>query len=219
MLGWKPSGLIVAGLEHTIAGRDLLQNAGCPVVEVMDVDGTPVSHCIGISHRRAGRDMAQAMLDRGHRKIGFIGTKMPQDFRARKRLEGFAGRLAEAGIALAARDAYSGGSSVEQRRELTRSMLDAAPFLDCIYYSSDLMAIGGLMHCLASGLSVPGDLGLAGFNNLDLLRGLPVALATTDSHRFEIGLRAARAVLAGRRDGQEPTIEELEPTFAAGGSL
>jgi hypothetical protein len=39
MLSWRPSGLIVAGLEHTEAARAMMANAGIPVVEVMDVDG------------------------------------------------------------------------------------------------------------------------------------------------------------------------------------
>ncbi len=219
MLSWKPSGLIVAGLEHSEAGRRLLQAAPCPVVEVMDVDGTPVSHCVGISHRQAGGDMGREIVARGHRRIGFIGTKMPQDFRAQKRLDGFKAALAEAGLQLAATDTYSGGSSVEQGRNLTAAMLGRHPDLDCIYYSSDLMAIGGLMHCLAHGLSVPGDLALAGFNNLELLRGLPVRLATTDSHRYEIGHRAARIVRERRDRDAPPVIEALTPTLSPGDSL
>ncbi|MFC3117827.1 substrate-binding domain-containing protein [Jhaorihella thermophila] len=186
------------------------------MVEVMDVDGTPVSHCVGISHRQAGHDMGREIVARGHRRIGFIGTKMPQDFRARKRLDGFTAALTAAGLELAATDTYSGGSSVEQGRNLTAAMLERHPDLDCIYYSSDLMAIGGLMHCLASGLSVPDDLALAGFNDLELLRGMPVRLATTDSHRHEIGRRAARIVLERRDRDASPAIEALTPTLSPG---
>ena len=39
MLSWRPSGVIVAGLEHSDAARAMLQNAGIPIVEIMDVDG------------------------------------------------------------------------------------------------------------------------------------------------------------------------------------
>ena len=165
------------------------------------------------------RTLMREIVARGHRRIGFIGTKMPQDFRAQKRLDGFKAALAEAGLQLAATDTYSGGSSVEQGRNLTAAMLGRHPDLDCIYYSSDLMAIGGLMHCLAHGLSVPGDLALAGFNNLELLRGLPVRLATTDSHRYEIGHRAARIVRERRDRDAPPVIEALTPTLSPGDSL
>ena len=65
MLSWQPSGLIVAGLEHSEPTRKMLQQADIPVVEVMDVDGDPVGHCVGISHLEAGRDMAELILSRG----------------------------------------------------------------------------------------------------------------------------------------------------------
>jgi len=89
MLSWRPSGVIIAGLEHSAASRAMLENAGIPVVEIMDVDGTPVDAMVGISHRRAGRIMAEAIIKAGYKRIGFLGTKMPLDHRARKRFEGF----------------------------------------------------------------------------------------------------------------------------------
>ena len=75
MLSWRPSGVIVAGLEHTDAARAMLANAGIPIVEIMDIDGEAIDSVVGISHRRAGRDMAQAILQAGYRRIGFLGTK------------------------------------------------------------------------------------------------------------------------------------------------
>ena len=61
MLSWRPSGVIIAGLEHTEAARAMLENAGIPIVEIMDSDGEPIDSVVGISHRAAGRQMAEAM--------------------------------------------------------------------------------------------------------------------------------------------------------------
>ncbi len=221
MLSWRPSGLIVAGLEHTEATRRMLEQADCPVVEVMDTDGDPVGHCVGISHLEAGREMARAMLTRGYRKIGFIGTKMPQDFRAKKRFDGFVAELRVQGVDLVDRELFSGDSSILTGRELTAQMLQRSPSVECIYYSSDVMSVGGLMHCQAAGLRVPEDLALAGFNNLQLLQGLPLALATTDACRRQIGERAAKIILQVRdtRDTLPPFREVLRSTISAGQSL
>lgn len=221
MLSWRPSGLIVAGLEHNDATRRMLLQADCPVVEVMDVDGTPLRHCVGISHLQAGRDMAAQILARGYRRIGFIGTKMPQDFRARKRFDGFAEGLAAQGVTLVDLEHYAGDSSIETGRALTANMLARQPDLDCIYYSSDVMSVGGYMHCLATGLSVPGDVALAGFNNLQILSGLPLQLATTDACRRDIGERAAEILLQARDSAEElaPICEALSPRISLGQSL
>ena len=88
----------------------MLRASGIPVVEIMDVDGTPIDSVVGISHRRAGQQMAQAIIRAGYRRIGFMGTKMPLDHRARKRFEGFTEALAKAGIEMADHEFYSGGS-------------------------------------------------------------------------------------------------------------
>jgi len=75
MLSWRPSGIIIAGLEHTDAARAMMRQAGIPIVEIMDTDGDPIDACVGISHRRAGRKIAEAIIDAGYRRIGFLGTK------------------------------------------------------------------------------------------------------------------------------------------------
>ncbi len=217
MLSWRPSGLVVAGLEHSDTSRALLSAAGCPVVEIMDVDGDPVAHCVGISHREAGRKMALEILARGYSRIGFIGTKMPQDFRAQKRLDGFIAALGEHGLDLAACELYAGQSSIETGGQLTAAMLASTPDLQCIYYSSDVMSVGGYMHCLGHGLSVPRDLAIAGFNDLQLLRGLPLRLATTNAHRHAIGAKAAEIILAP--ETTEPSTFELQPEISPGESL
>lgn len=220
MLSWRPTGMIVAGLEHSDAARAMLQNAGVPIVEIMDVDGDPVDSVVGISHKRAGLEMARAIVKAGYRKIGFLGTKMPHDHRARKRLEGFEAGLAEAGLTLADKEFYSGGSALLKGREMTEAILKRSPDLDFLYYSNDMIGAGGLLYCLDKGIDVPGKLGLAGFNGVDLLDGLPRRLATMDACRREIGRRAA-AIIAGRSESGLVGGEriELTPTIQMGDTI
>mmetsp|Transcript_22780 Transcript_22780/g.29197 ORF Transcript_22780/g.29197 Transcript_22780/m.29197 type:complete len:258 (+) Transcript_22780:210-983(+) len=161
MLSWRPSGVIIAGLEHTEASRAMLQASGIPVVEIMDTDGDPVDAMVGISHRRAGREMAAAILKAGYKKIAFLGTKMPLDHRARKRFEGFTEVLAKSGVEVVDREFYSGGSALAKGREMTEAVLDRSPDVDFIYYSNDMIGAGGLLYLLEKGIDVPGQIGLA----------------------------------------------------------
>lgn len=220
MLSWRPSGVIIAGIEHTASARAMLENAGVPVVEIMDVDGDGVDSVVGISHRRAGRQMAEAIVAAGYRRIGFLGTKMPEDHRARKRLEGFCEGLAQVGLELIDTEFYSGGSALLKGREMTAAILERTPDLDFIYYSNDMIGAGGLLWCLEHGYDVPGRLGLAGFNGVDLLDGLPRRLATMDACRREIGRKAAE-IIAGRPHsgliGGE--VIELQPVIQLGDTI
>jgi LacI family gluconate utilization system Gnt-I transcriptional repressor len=194
MLSWRPSGMIIAGLEHTPAAHVMLARAGIPIVEIMDIDGDPIDHAVGISHRRAGRQMAEAIVAAGYRRIAFLGTQMPNDFRAKKRLEGFEETLGRAGLTLVDREFYSGGSALLKGREMTAAVLSRTPETDFLYYSNDMIGAGGLLYCLDESLDVPNKIGLAGFNGVELLEGLPCKLATMDACRLEIGRRAAKII-------------------------
>jgi LacI family gluconate utilization system Gnt-I transcriptional repressor len=200
MLSWRPAGLILAGLEHTDTARRMLLASGIPVVEIMDTDGEAIDMNVGISHHAAGYEMARTILAKGHKRIGFIGTKMPLDFRASKRFDGFMAGLQEAEIELVDQELYPGASSIALGRQLTAQLLDRTADVDCIYYSSDMMSAGGLMHCIANDISVPNELALAGFNGLELLDGLPKTIATSSAHRYDIGLAAGKLIIDGIQD-------------------
>ncbi|MCH2093705.1 MAG: LacI family DNA-binding transcriptional regulator [Rhodobacteraceae bacterium] len=221
MLSWRPSGVIIAGLERSDAARAMLRASGIPVVEIMDVDGTPIDSVVGISHRRAGREMARAILKAGYKKIGFMGTKMPLDHRARKRFEGFTEALAKGGVEVTDQEFYSGGSALAKGREMTQTMLERSPDLDFLYYSNDMIGAGGMLYLLEQGIDIPGQIGLAGFNGVELLEGMPRQLATMDACRAEIGRRAAE-IVAASVDAPAQDIErtvELTPTITYGDTL
>ncbi len=221
MLSWRPSGVIIAGLEHSDAARAMLSNAGIPVVEIMDVDGEPVDSMVGISHRRAGALMAEQIVKSGYRSIGFLGTKMPLDHRARKRFEGFTEALAKSGIEMRDQEFYSGGSSLAKGRELTETILKRSPDLDFLYYSNDMIAAGGLIHCMENNIDIPGEIGLAGFNGIELLEGLPRQIATMDACRREIGRKAAEIIRDCSTNDQTGAglRIELTPTLSQGDTL
>lgn len=221
MLSWRPSGVIIAGLEHSDASRRMLEQAAIPVVEIMDTDGEPIDACVGISHRMAGRKMAEAIVATGYRKIGFMGTKMPLDHRARKRFEGFTRQLAKSGIEIMDQEFYSGGSALAKGGEMTAAMLSRSPDLDFLYYSNDMIGAGGLLHLLSNGADIPAGIGLAAFNGVDLLDGLPLQLATMDACRREIGQRSAKLLierLAGATAEEKPVVQ-LDPKISFGDTL
>ncbi|WP_341368024.1 LacI family DNA-binding transcriptional regulator [Yoonia sp. BS5-3] len=221
MLSWRPSGVIIAGLEHSEASDAMLRRSGIPVVEIMDVDGEPVDTCVGISHRRAGRIMAEEIIKAGYKRIGFMGTKMPLDHRARKRFEGFTRTLAQAGVEIADQEFYSGGSALAKGREMTAKMIDRTPDLDFLYYSNDMIGAGGLLYLLEKGMDVPGQIGLAAFNGVELLDGLPRQLATMDACRRDIGIKAAQIIAARNQDDApvDETVIALSPVLQFGTTL
>jgi LacI family gluconate utilization system Gnt-I transcriptional repressor len=85
-------------------------------------------------------------------------------------------------------------------------LLAREPALDVVVFSNDDMAVGGLFHCLASGIRPREELALFGFNALEVGQSLPMPLSTVRSRRDTIGRIAATHIL-------EKPLRPLEPTI------
>jgi LacI family gluconate utilization system Gnt-I transcriptional repressor len=190
ILSWRPSGLLVAGLEHTERARGMLKGCGVRVVEMLDIDGEGVDMVVGSSHHAAGRASAQYLLDRGYRRIGYVGHDVRSDVRADKRLEGFRQAMAEQGLAILDHEfSPHRGSSVEGGKIGVAALLERRTDLDAIYFSNDDLALGGYFHCVENGISIPGQMALFGYNGLDISRLTPLPLSTIRSARTAMGKR------------------------------
>lgn len=219
LLAWQPAGVIVAGLEHSEAARALLAACGCPVVEVMDVDGAPVDLCVGTSQAEAGAMMARHLLARGRRRIGYVGAWGERPTRSRKRRVAFEATLAEAGLQVIARHIDPAPSSFAVGRAACTALLDAHPDVDAIFFANDDLAIGALTACQDQGIEVPGRLALAGFNGLTLNMAVRPSLTTIVNPRYAIG-RMAGQLLRDRLQGAEvrDRVHRLPLTLRQGGT-
>jgi len=104
---------------------------------------------------------------------------------------------------------------------MTEAMLANNPDLDFLYYSNDMIGAGGLLYLIEKGYDIPNQIGLAGFNGVELLDGLPRDLATMDSCRREIGETAAKMIASHYADGPGSYDRkvELSPKLALGDTL
>ncbi len=192
LLSWRPSGIVLTGLEHSDVTRAAIAAAGVRVAEIMDIDGTPISLAFGMSQIAAGHATAKHMLAQGHRRFAYAGSHSGRDLRAGKRLEGFRRTLRDAGATLLSENISPKPSSMMEGRRMTAEILSRPDRPDAIYYSNDDLATGGIMHCLSNGIRMPEDIALAGFNGLPFLEALPVGLTTVETPRYEMGKQAGK---------------------------
>ncbi|MBC8129556.1 MAG: substrate-binding domain-containing protein, partial [Rhizobiaceae bacterium] len=210
-----PAGLILAGLEHTPRTRAMLQGAGVRVAELLDIDGAGIDIVVGFSNREAGRASARLFAERGYRRIGYVGHDLSRDRRAAKRKNGFAEGLAETGLRIEDAAIVEGFSSIEAGRHGLAQLLAHRPDLDAVYFSNDDMAVGGLFHCTACGIAIPGDLAIMGYNGLDIARLSPQPLATILTPRARVGEIGAERLFANG----PPEVIDLGFELIAGATL
>ncbi|MEQ1954117.1 LacI family DNA-binding transcriptional regulator [Mesorhizobium sp. CN2-181] len=208
-LGQRPAALIVSGLDQTPAACKLLEGAGCPVVQIMEIGDHPVDMMIGFSHFEGGRVATQHMIDRGYKRIGFIGARM--DPRSQRRLAGYRAAVEAAGLydpRLV--NTTPAPSSVSLGCELLRDTLARTPTLDAVFCNNDDLALGVLFECHRAGIEVPRKLGICGFNDLEMMHVAFPSVTTIRTHRYEIGRRAVTMALEKLSGNNvEPAVLDL----------
>ncbi len=195
LLGWSPAGIIVAGLRHAGRTQALLRGCGRPVVEVMEA-GRPIDMNVGLSHLKAGAMMGRHLIERGYRRIGFVGGRLEADYRAMQRYRGLDRALAEAGLRRRPPFEHPESSSPEVGGRELLAVLQQAPELDALFFANDDLAVGALLRAAREGIAVPGRIAIAGFNGLGIGALTSPALTTIVSPRRDIGEIAARKLLA-----------------------
>jgi LacI family gluconate utilization system Gnt-I transcriptional repressor len=207
-LSQRPSALIVSGIDQDRAARALLESADCPVVQIMEIGPEPVDMMIGFSHYEGGKAATRHLLDAGYRRIAFIGARM--DPRSQRRLAGYRAAMEEAGLfdqRLVTTTLRP--SSVSTGGELFGEALAKVPALDAAFCNNDDMALGALFECHRRGRRVPAEIGIAGFNDLEMMQVAYPSVTSLRTYRYEMGRRAiamALAAIAGARPA-EPVVD------------
>lgn len=204
-LSRRPDGIVLTSGEHTGSARTMLLNAGIPVVEVWELPEDPIDMAVGFSNHEAGRAMTLHLHRTGRRRIGFIGGSRPAraadgDRRGRLRRQGYEAVLAECGLGepRLAPDPADGTMTERGARDLA-AILDRWPDTDAVFCSSDSAALGAISEARRRGLSVPGDLAIAGFGDFEFAGEFGLGLTTVRIPGAAIGAEAGRLLLARKR--------------------
>jgi DNA-binding LacI/PurR family transcriptional regulator len=176
-------------------------------------DGPLVADHVMIDNVAAARDATAHLIAAGHRRIGAIGSQdQASGATARLRLEGYRLALSAAGlpydpalVAPAAR--YHRAEGAEGMSRLLR--LREPP--DAVFCFNDPLALGALRRLWELGLHVPGDIAVAGFDDIEDGR-FSVPTLTTIAPDKALLARQAVGLLARRlTDPADPAPpEEIE---------
>ncbi|MEK7430397.1 MAG: LacI family DNA-binding transcriptional regulator [Pseudomonadota bacterium] len=194
-----------------------------PVLEALDRARTPYvrmapsleperASSISIDDVQAAREMTEALLDLGHEKIGFILG--PGDHAASAwRFEGYRLALEGRGRAIEPRLVQQGDFMFDGGETSAMSLLTAPDRPTAIFGSNDETAIGVMAAAHRLGLSVPGDLSVAGFDDSEIAR-LAWPQLTTVRQPIQAMAAAAAELVIGQADAEERKVEHRRLDFS-----
>ncbi len=196
----RVDGLIVLCLQLGDASVGKLARLGLPVCFVeSDVSGFD---CVIVKNEAGGRMAAEYLYSCGFRRPGFVGEVSLRPYAVpatELRLSGYEAFFAERGIPLDERfvcvSEFAGG---KLDAEILR-ILKQKERPDCVFTSSDVIAARFLKAAASVGLSVPQDIAVVGFDDLEMAE--LIALSTVSQSLDESGRLAAEMVLDRIKDG------------------
>jgi LacI family gluconate utilization system Gnt-I transcriptional repressor len=86
-------------------------------------------------------------------------------------------------------------------------LLDTWPDTEAVMCVSDMSAFGAIMECHRRGLSVPGDIAIAGFGNFEVSWCCQPSITTVSVDAYGIGLRAGETLLATLADREAGEVQ------------
>lgn len=173
---YSVDGVIVASSTLPSSFAASFQNAGLPVVHAFGRYAiAPDVHVVGIDNVACGRMAAEALVQRGYRRLAFLGGPRTATS-TQDRVAGFLGALAPY-PEIRVTTSYATDYSFDAGRAEMQRLLAETP-AEAYFCGDDLLAVGALSAIEEAGLSVPGDIGLIGLNDMEMARWQLIGLTT-----------------------------------------
>ena len=145
-----------------------------------------------LDNRGGARAMVRHLAAVGHRRIAFIAG--PTDnFDAAERLAGYSEQMQSLGEGFE-QCVVPGDFSEESGYRAARTLLELERRPDAVFAANDMTALGCLHLFNEAGVAVPGEIALAGFDDIPMARFVSPALTTVHVPMAELGARALEGV-------------------------
>lgn len=212
-LSWAPAAVVLTGLSHTNATRKLLRDSNVPVVEIWELGSEPIDMAVGFHHEQVGQAAANHLIQRGRKRLVFLGARMQEDRRAAFRAEGFLETARNAGGIVADVIQHPAPSNAAVGAMLLAETVRKFPDVDGIACSNDHIALGVIFECQRLGITIPQRLSVVGFGDLSFSAACNPALTTIRPPGDLIGTEAARLIIENTSGGSVNKQHVIDTRF------
>lgn len=161
--------------------------------------------------RLGGYIATKYLIEQGHRNIGIVTGELKEHGVNQERCQGYLDALNEAGIVPKPEHIFEGYVDHRYGMEVAEEIAEKKQALTAIFATSDIAAIGlinGLQKC---GLSVPSDISVVGFDDIEYATMCFPGLTTVRQNIMEKGKQAAQLILATVQDHSLPKETRIIP--------
>ena len=209
----KPRGILFLGgiTRHFQEDFDKIDVSCVVVTNDMSRLAFPNLSSVAIDDRAACRCVTESLIAGGHRKIAMVGGERVISDTGRERYEGCVDALREYGIPFDPEKDYKAVRfSCKGGYQGTMELLQQGREFTALVAASDVMAIGAIRALRDSGLRVPEDVSVVGFDGLKLGEYLVPRLSSVTQPVQMMAERCVRILIDSIEDGA-PSVHETVP--------
>jgi DNA-binding LacI/PurR family transcriptional regulator len=198
-------GIIVAASRVGAMYMPLLARMRVPIVLLNNQHPSQFAHSVTIANAEGSRAATRHLIELGHRRIAYLGDRFGYQSDT-ERFAGYRQAIEEAGLAFEPELVVHGNGKLEGARQPMEQLLALTPRPTAVLCYNDLTALGALRAVRDAGLTVPGHLSLAGFDDLYISRYLDPPLTTVRQPMGDMGGIAMETLLrliAGETVGED----------------
>ncbi|NTI50850.1 LacI family transcriptional regulator [Agrobacterium rhizogenes] len=198
MLARGVEALAIVGENHPPELFAALQQRKVPYILTYSYRPSSPHPCIGFDNGAAFQQIVEHLLSLGHQRFAGIFQPETENDRVKARLDGVRSALTAAGVTMDDDNLMIGPSTMDfGASSFARLMKQSARSRPtAIICGNDNIALGALTAAAEMGLNAPADFSIAGFDDLTISSRLSPRLTTMKVDNQEIGILAARQLLA-----------------------
>jgi DNA-binding LacI/PurR family transcriptional regulator len=152
------------------------------------------------------------LIDNGHKKIGFVNG--PKQFEiSNERFEGFKKAIEESHLQISDTAIIWSNFTGSGGKDSIHQLIQNNPAITAVFFANDLMAMGAISTMAESGILVPNDISIIGYDGLFVCKYYNPPLASVVIDNLAIGVRAAELLLELINGGSGKTVRVMPHLF------
>ncbi|MEO6923093.1 MAG: LacI family DNA-binding transcriptional regulator [Bryocella sp.] len=177
---------------------------GIPVVLLSRPPSASTFSGVCVNHFEGGALAGEHLVELGHQNLAFLSG--PRDHgNFSQQGKGFIKAAAERSVTI-----INGPPSFEGGYQMANKLLVEHPEVTAIFAANDVVAFGVARAVFEAGLSIPEDISLIGFNNVELADIVRPPLTTIHQPKYEMGQAAVEILLSLAKNNHLGVPEQRE---------
>lgn len=204
-------GIIFLTTDETEEQVEFFRKYGKPVVTVDRKFRKMEIPSVGVDDYEASYKAVNYLINMNHTEIAMVRAPLDDQSHGFHRFSGYKQAMADHGLDVHEDWVVEGDFTVKAGYDAMMKLLSSSTSPTAVFFASDLMAVGGIRCITDSGMRVPDDISVIGFDDIPIASMFIPSLTTTRQPTADIGMKAMEKLLK-LIDGKEEELHTKFPT-------